>query len=539
MHSKDIIIEKKWNFLLCFLITFFNPCFFFWADNLTTHVKVAAIITCFFVYLASTSISFFLKNKAEKIFLCIFFILSLVPNTVVWSYLYMSETYMHRDMFWVLYGSNMTESEEYFEQFISWPMYVMAFVYIVGGIFLLCKSGSTRALSVKKYTAYFTTCILIIVSVFSFQYLTTGVSTFDYYVSGVKYILESRKVKEEVKLRKASPIKTSCTLSDPNQVFVVIIGESLTRNHMHIYGYQRETTPELDQIKNELDVYSDVIAPDTHTIGVLKKVLTFADHKHPKYYTEKPSVIELFESAGFETYWVSNQEFLSKWGGSYGVIAAEANHVYDLRIAQQDDEIVLPVIESILQDPYKRKIIFVHLMGSHHLYSARYPDEFKYFDYRTDSIPYKPFLNDEMKQTIDDYDNSVRYTDYIVSDIIHQVKALDQSSFVLFFSDHGEEVYDVRNASGHHMSNVYAGQCEIPFILWRSDKYKQEETNIEINTSRPYSTEDLIFGLSTLAGLRYKDYKPEFSLFSREYKRPAKRLVGKEDYDQGILKKKY
>ncbi len=540
-NSKEIIRGKKWTFLLVFLIIFLNPCFFFWADNLLPQEKRDCLIIAFFVFCALSGISLFLKNKGEKIFLGILYLMSLIPNTVVWSYLYLSDTYMCRDMFWVLFGTNYSESKEYMEQFITWPLFTMSALYIVAGIFLWFKAGTPYSLRIRKYKAFFIVCVAIVVATFSFQYLTKAVSTFDFYVSGIKFHWKNEQMKKEIELRKGLKIDVSCNLPDSTkQVFVVIIGESLTRTHMHLYGYPRQTTPLLDERKNTLDIYTDVITPDNHTIAVMKKLLTFADHDHPDYYLTKPSMIEMFKSAGFETYWISNQEFISKWGGSYGVIAEEADHVYNLRVAQKPDEIVLPALEEVLRDTvFSKKMIFVHLMGSHHLYSARYPDTFKYFDYRKNPLPDKPFLKDWMRKVIDEYDNSVRYTDFVVNGVIERVNALNASSFVLFFSDHGEEIFDVRAASGHAMNNVTRGQCEIPFIMWRSDDYKKEKTDLVIDTGRPSGIEYLIYGLSSLAGLEYKDYLPSRSLFSREYQVPERRMVGNEDYDREIIKKTY
>ncbi len=541
MNSKNIISEKKWSFLLLFLIICFNPCFLFWADNLPSKEKMIYPIIVFFIFIALSGISFFLKNKGEKIYLGILFLMSLIPNTVVWSYLYMSHTYMCRDMFWVLWGTNISETKEYIEQFVSWELPLMSILYIITGSFLWYKAGSSQKLSIKKYKIFFITCILVVIASFSSQYLTSAVSTFDYYVSAIKFQMGSHKMKKEIEARKKLHIDVNCTLPDSTKhVFVVVIGESLTRTHMHLYDYFRETTPLLDKRKNSLDVYQDVVTPDNHTIAVLKKVLTFSDHRHPEYYTKKPSIIELFKSANFGTYWISNQEFTGNWSDSYGVIAAASDHVYNLRIAQKKDEIVLHTLEDVLQDTiFTSKIIFIHLMGSHYLYNARYPNEFKYFDYKRDTIPNKDFRTKRMKKLIDAYDNSVRYTDFIVDEIINKVEDTNQSSFVLFFSDHGEEIFDVRDVSGHQMNNVYRGQCEIPFILWRSDSYKKEKTDIMIDVTRPYSIEDVIYGLSDLAGLEYKEYRPEKSIFSNKYQKPERRMVGREDYDNKILKKTY
>ena len=56
-------------------------------------------------------------------------------------------------------------------------------------------------------------------------------------------------------------------------------------------------------------VYQDVISPQVHTIPVLRSILTLADRDNLDYITEKPSMFELFNRAGYETHFISNQPF--------------------------------------------------------------------------------------------------------------------------------------------------------------------------------------------------------------------------------------
>ncbi len=533
-----LLSEKKWAFILIFFILLFNPVFCFWADNINLKDRLMAWLTCLIVGLALSCIDLFVKKRGEKIYLAILFILSIVPNLIVWSYLFMSHLWMKRDMFWVIFGTNVSESTEYFDQFISWQMILVGVLYILAGIFFIIKARSVHSISVKKYWILFALSVSLVLLSIILQYLVQAIPTFDFYKSRITFWNENLKFEQEKELRKNLSMDIECVLPDSTgHVFVVVIGESTSTYHMSLYGYFRDTNPLLSARKNELDVYTDVVTPDTHTIGVLKKVLSFADHDHPEYYAQKPSVVEMFNAAGFETYWISNQEFISKWGGSYGAIAESAKHVYDLSVLKKYDEVVLPSLDKVLHENAPgNKIIFIHLMGSHHSYNCRYPDNFDYFKYAKMEDLTKSFLNDEMKKTIDEYDNSVRYDDFVVSSIIDQVKNLDTSSFVLYFSDHGEEVYDSRDARGHFMSNAYPYQCKVPFILWRSDAYKTEMPELAIDTARPFSLVDVIYSLSTLACLEYRENDQSRSIFSPEYKVPAKRLVGDEDYED-ILRK--
>ncbi|MGP4763499.1 sulfatase-like hydrolase/transferase, partial [Klebsiella pneumoniae] len=62
---------------------------------------------------------------------------------------------------------------------------------------------------------------------------------------------------------------------------VLVIGESTNRQRMSLYGYGRQTTPELDKLRDQLQVFSGAVTPRPYTIEALQQVLTFADQQNP------------------------------------------------------------------------------------------------------------------------------------------------------------------------------------------------------------------------------------------------------------------
>lgn len=90
------------------------------------------------------------------------------------------------------------------------------------------------------------------------------------------YIADFRKSKENLESN-AQKIEAKMQANIPN--IVLIIGESTQRNYMNIYGYGLENTPNLARLKNakNLFIFSDTIAPHSHTNPALTKVLTFSD----------------------------------------------------------------------------------------------------------------------------------------------------------------------------------------------------------------------------------------------------------------------
>ena len=76
----------------------------------------------------------------------------------------------------------------------------------------------------------------------------------------------------------------------------------------------------------------------------------------------------------------------------------------------------------------------------------RYPKAFNYFI----DTPKSNFISDNNNAKINHYDNAILYNDFLISQVIKKVDSLNKKSFVLYFSDHGEEMFDDLNMAGHN-----------------------------------------------------------------------------------------
>lgn len=303
--------------------------------------------------------------------------------------------------------------------------------------------------------------------------------------------------------------------SAEQEIYILIIGESTSRKHMQLYDYYRDTNPNLNSIKRELLLYSDVISPNAHTIQSLDKCLTFANHNN-KDGTKEGNIIQMFNKAGYNTFWISNQIPLGIFETETTIISKSCNEQIFTNVSvgfnkKSYDEKVLYPLKKILEKDIKKKFIVIHLYGTHSRYSKRYPVNFDFFK----DEPQTLFLSEKSKEMINSYDNAVRYNDFIVSEIINLTRTKNSKSFVLYFSDHGEEMYDNEDFAGHTDANFTKLMLEIPFLLWRSDKY--ENSNLVYNTKRKYSTEDLIYSLSDLANIKFKEFDSTRSIFNKHF----------------------
>ena len=250
---------------------------------------------------------------------------------------------------------------------------------------------------------------------------------------------QEQKLLEDVHANEA-PFSGVVDMSESPNTHIVIIGESTSRLHFGLYGYKRNTTPKLEEIRDEIHLFEDVISGHTYTVGSLVKALTIK--KGDEYVG---NIIQLFKQAGYKTYWLSNQPPIGIYETLVTKIALSAQKTSFVNFENPSqrtsyDSVLFPELDRILEEKDPKKVIFIHLMGTHAKYAYRYPKSFG--NYPTN-------LGDDKQNTINHYDNAILFNDYIVRSIIEKLNVIEPSSSLVYFSDHGEEVYDEIDFVGH------------------------------------------------------------------------------------------
>lgn len=172
----------------------------------------------------------------------------------------------------------------------------------------------------------------------------------------------------------------------------------------------------------------------------------------------------------------------------------------------------------------KRNFVIFHLRGQHFTYNSRYPSKYNYFT--EDSIRRnEKWMTSEKKRVIAEYDNAVRYNDAVLANIFEGFKA--SSTILIFFSDHGEEVYDYHDYKGRECLNPNDSAMwkenvmNIPFIIWWSDLYKHRYPEvvdrIQSSVETKLSTDNLCHLLFGLTGVASSYYNPKKNILSDSY----------------------
>ncbi|ARV10397.1 hypothetical protein BTO05_12380 [Winogradskyella sp. PC-19] len=312
-----------------------------------------------------------------------------------------------------------------------------------------------------------------------------------------------------------SKIKLETKIKTDNDAIVVVIGESANRKHMQVYGYHRKTSPNLKALSESLVVYDDVISSHAYTTGSINDIFTLSNYENPNAVT---TLINYVKSAGFKVIWLSNHRAVGVHDNLVSRLASSSDETLflnynDYRKNTLHDEVLLPKVRNKLSEKGK-KVIFVHLVGSHYAYNKRYPESFNKFQSEEKS---------SKNEIIDTYDNSVLYTDFILSEIIESVKKLNQKSAVLYFSDHGEEVYDVADYFGHFEDKPTSTMYEVPFFVYMSPTFEKAD-NFVVDEARPYMLDDFPHSLTHFLGIESELLDNSRSIFSEDFK-PRKRII--------------
>ncbi len=307
-----------------------------------------------------------------------------------------------------------------------------------------------------------------------------------------------------------------------DQTIILIIGESLNRNHMSIYGYPRKTTPCLDA--EPLLIYKDVISPASVTSQSIPLMLTFANLQNKKTVT---SLYDIFKGAGFRTY---------NFSGSKGVATNDIIHRIGLRADESfyldrddderfayDSELFVAASKVLSDKKYPKKLLVIQTSVAHFPYKPFYPSNFKEFE----NTPPKLYPGAEPLYA-NQYDTAVRYFDELVSGFMNEIKKIPACA-VIITTDHGQEVADYSPTYGHSSATTFVSCYEIPFLVYLSDDYKIRHPELVFDVTRSYQNDNLIHSVIDLACLKTAFFEEQLSIFNKNFL-PKQRLIHKKEY---------
>ena len=281
------------------------------------------------------------------------------------------------------------------------------------------------------------------------------------------------------------------------ELVVLVIGESSTRHHYSLYGYDVKTTPYLDEqaLSNPHFVaLTNAVSPSPITRESLKRALTFATVEDAAPYKAWWNVVDMANQAGYYTSWISNQAPVGAFDTVVGAIAhlADEQAFISHEVGGDKMDIVLADrFEELLRDrPTGKMFVVLHMIGSHYQYSARSED--------VDKAVIEGLGSDSP-----DYDATILHTDRMLKKVLETAESDARTSALIYFSDHGEEVA----GGAHGFPQLSKVQVDVPFIVWHDSTYADSGriSRIRAHKDDLYPIEDASYLLADFLGWSVQD----------------------------------
>ena len=340
------------------------------------------------------------------------------------------------------------------------------------------------------------------------------------------------------------------------EVYVMVVGETARAHNFSLYGYPRNTNPLLSKTPG-IKAFPNVTTQSNTTHKSVPMLLSAASAEDFERLFHEKGILAAFKEAGFHTVFISNQlpnhsfiDFLGEQADEHYFLkkedALQGNH-YDEDLLQKLDGI-LPKADASSSAHYRYRKLFVvlHTYGSHFNYQERYPRSFAYFkpDSRSEA------KSENRRDLLNAYDNTIRYTDYILHGIIERLQKWEgiqtktdgvygqPISAMLYTSDHGENIFDDdRHLFLHAAPKASDYELHVPFIIWTSEGFSKQYPDIlkalgENRSKQVQSSLSAFHTMLGIGGIQTHYRQDEYSVASDKY-HPVK-LLYLDDHDEAI-----
>ena len=309
------------------------------------------------------------------------------------------------------------------------------------------------------------------------------------------------------------------TKDNKGELYVLVIGESLSKDSMGLYTNIMDNTPFLSDLslKDNTYVFDNAYSSFVNTVPSITASFSQGNLHTGLTFPHGENIINMAKKAGINTYWISNQVKNGNADTPIGAISSlcdysyfTTNFVFDGSYSQKPDKILIDKVKNVINDidAKKNNLLIVHIMGSHSPYYNRIPDNFKVYD--IDSVAYIGKLHklqssyEKLTHTYYDYYlSSIKYNDEFLHDLYALFKDRDDYKAFVYYSDHGEAVLYANedkdeksmHLGRHNVAQFQYAMTRIPFIVNVSnsfkDKYKSTVKALDDNVHKIITNDTL------------------------------------------------
>lgn len=270
--------------------------------------------------------------------------------------------------------------------------------------------------------------------------------------------------------------KRASTLSKRKKLVVLVLGETARADHFSLNGYENNITNPLLS-KQDVVTFSNVVSCGTATAVSVPCI--FSDLGRENFdndsYGSRGNLLDVVKKAGYDVQWIDNNTGCQGVCDRVKIVDITKYRTKELcKTSTCFDEILVNAVKEISTTD-EDQFIILHTLGSHGpSYYLRYPDEFNVFKPSCDTSDLSKCSQEEI---VNAYDNTILYTDFVVSKIIDYLKTLAPKidTSLLYVSDHGESLGE-NGIYLHSLPYVLAPreQKTVPMVFWFSEEFKKE-----------------------------------------------------------------
>ncbi len=297
--------------------------------------------------------------------------------------------------------------------------------------------------------------------------------------------------------------RTALGPADPPRGVIVIVADTLRRDHLDAWGYERPTAPNIAALAASGTRFADNISQGAWTKVAVPSLLTslYASshgiydipHKIPASVT---TLTEAFREAGYATFHTSSVMFSGKNSNlQQGVeVLHERESIDDLgdyhsKTSRTYVDRLLPWLDDHAEQPF---FVFLHIFDPHSPFRPMHPHDERWLD--GDAIAeheeqlakvedvvkvfhHLPSAEQLVEAEVDPetflqaekawYDGSIRAMDYEVARLLERLDELGlrDDTLIAFVADHGEEFLE--HGNHWHGHSAYGELVNVPmFVTW-------------------------------------------------------------------------
>ena len=322
--------------------------------------------------------------------------------------------------------------------------------------------------------------------------------------------------------------KQGSTKSDVN--FILIVIDALRVDHLSCYGYQRATSPRIDQLADQGTMFTQAVTAGGWTgesvFSILTGTSTFV-HQNVEWNMQKKSFLktlpQLLKQKEYKTALFSNHEPISTLD-----ISEDFDKTYVISHEEIDShQLTLNTIDWIKKNKNKSFFVYLHFLGGHAPYISPEPYRSKYVSdgfrerkeipidtrdtYNAEKGKMPKYLLESNIQDISfyiaHYDGAILYTDALIGLLVDKMKDWDllEDTVIMITADHGEEFGEHEIYFTH--AGCYENNIKVPLVVKFPEHFHPKKI-----ISQQVSLMDIAPTILEIAGLEIPFYAQGKSL---------------------------